>query len=80
MALIPDSVNVTTTATNSSRIIIKSLHMVSPTIILISPHKKNIVYCVHPKPELEQFVGKLVVCLKELRACIGMYTKENFIL
>ena len=72
-ALLPDSVHVmalTATATKSSRTkILQSLHMVSPIIISVSPHKKNILYYVRPKPELDEFVGRLVACLKELRAC-----------
>ena len=70
-ALLPPAVNVmalTATATKSSRAkILHSLRMVRPTMISLSPHKKNIVYTVCPKPELGEFVSSLVDCIKCFR-------------
>ena len=44
--------------------------MVRPTIITLSPHKKNILYTQRPKPEMEEFVSRLVGCLKSFRMII----------
>ena len=72
-ALIPDSVHVmalTATATRASCAkIMQSLHMVKSVTISLSLHKKNILYYVHPKPRVEDFVAKMSACLKELKAC-----------
>ena len=35
--------------------------------ISVSPHKKNIVYAVRPKPDIEEFVHTIVDCLRTLR-------------
>ena len=64
----------TATATRSSReIILRSVCMVEPVIISVSPHKKNIVYTVHPKPDIGEFIESIVDCLKRLReiTCLG---------
>ena len=69
--MIPPTVHVmalTATATSSSREkILRSLRMVDPVIVNLSPHKKNIVYSIHPKPELEEFVASIVDVLKKIR-------------
>ena len=56
-AIIPPIVHVmalTATATKSSREkIMRSLRMINPVVVNLSPHKKNVVYTVHPKPQLE---------------------------
>ena len=58
----------TATATRSSReIILRSVCMVEPVIISVSPHKKNIVYTVRPKPDIGEFIESIVDCLKRLR-------------
>ena len=41
--------------------------MVDPVVINLSPHKKNIVYDLYPKPDLEEFVSGIVERLKGLR-------------
>lgn len=41
--------------------------MTNPALFCVSPHKKNILYAVHPKPMLEELVGTLVDCLKIFR-------------
>lgn len=70
-ALIPSSVHImalTATATMTSREkIIRSLHMEKPVIFSASPHKKNIIYTLRPKPDIEVFVGSVIDCLKKLR-------------
>ena len=68
-ALLPPSVHVMAlTATASSRDkIFQSLCMVEPVKISVSPHKKNIVYAVRPKPDIEEFVHTIVDCLRTLR-------------
>ena len=58
----------TATATHMSRIrIIHSLRMNDPFLIYVSPHKKNIVYTVRPKPVLEDFISALSCTLQNLR-------------
>lgn len=58
----------TATATRLSRgKILQSLRMVTPIIVNVSPHKKNIVYTVLPKPELKDFISCIVEGLKTLR-------------
>lgn len=54
-------------AKSSHTKILQSLRMVRPTTICASPHKKNVLYTVHRKPTLEEFVGGLVDFLKRLR-------------
>lgn len=72
LSLLPDGVNVmalTATASVSSRTsIVSSLMMRNPHIISISPHKKNIVYFVRPKPSsIEAFIELLSANLRILR-------------
>lgn len=54
----------TATATHSSRTkVIQSLRMKDPALIYVSPHKKNIIYTVKPKPSLDDIVSSLVSSL-----------------
>ena len=73
-ALIPPKVHMialTATATKSSREkIMRSLHMINPVVVNLSPHKKNVVYTVHPKPQLEEFVASIAGVLKSCRVNI----------
>ena len=58
----------TATATKPTRErIIRSLHMTNPVVVNLSPHKKNIVFTVHPKPTLDDFVSSITNVLKRLR-------------
>ena len=58
----------TATATRLSREkIIHSLHMTSPVVVNISPHKKNVIFTVQPKPDLDKFVQSIVSDLRHLR-------------
>ena len=58
----------TATATKSSREkIIRSLHVTNPVVVNMSPHKRNVVFTVHPKPQLGEFLCSIVGILKRLR-------------
>ena len=60
----------TAIATRSSReIILRSVCMVEPVIISVSPHIKNIVYTVRPKPDIGEFIESIVDCLEI--TCLG---------
>lgn len=50
--------------------VIHSLRMNNPALIYVSPHKKNIIYTVRPKPALEDFISSLVSNLKHLRTAM----------
>lgn len=70
-ALVPPSLHImamTATATGSSRMkIIHSLRLKDPSLIYVSPHKKNIIYSVCPKPSTEEVISSLACTLKNLR-------------
>ena len=70
----PSNVNImalTATATRSSRIkIMHTLGMDGAQIISVSPHKKNIMYVVKKKPEIEEFVQTLAESLRCLKICM----------
>ena len=61
----------TATGTNTSRFKVEqSLRMNDPTLIYVSPHKKNIIYTVRPKPALEDLVSSLARTLQNLRTAM----------
>ena len=56
------------TATKSSREkIIHSLRMTNPVVVNMFPHKKNVIFTVHSKPELGELVCSIVDILKSFR-------------
>ena len=61
----------TATASRSTRSdIVSTLCMQCPTVIVASPHKKNIFYAVRPKTLMDDFVQTVSHALSELRTAM----------
>ena len=62
-SLVPPSVHlmaVTATATKTTRSeVYRMLGMYQPALVYVPPIKKNIIYCVKPKTEIEDLVNEL---------------------